>query len=107
MNAEDIHVGHDRELPRRQTLLAHIKLISAGVLPLLKSHVPNLHKTPFGADWTSLAQFDSGKPASVGAGEASVGVSVLSSSGGLAIPAALRAFCSLRFSAFSLCLSSR
>jgi hypothetical protein len=50
MKPEEIHVSGDRELPARLTLLAHIELISAGVLPLLESQVPNFHKTPFRID---------------------------------------------------------
>ena len=47
MGAEYTHVGSDRELPVRLPLLPHLEPISARVLSLLKSQVPNLHKIPF------------------------------------------------------------
>src|SRR6516225_3143669 len=46
MKPEEIHVSGDRELPARLTLLAHIELISAGVLPLVKAEIPDLHEFP-------------------------------------------------------------
>jgi len=43
MDAEEIHVGSDSELPARLPVVAHIESISARILSLLKSQIPDFH----------------------------------------------------------------
>jgi hypothetical protein len=50
MDAKRVHVSCDRELPSRLAVLVDFETIGTGVLPLLKSQVPNLHMTSFRID---------------------------------------------------------
>ena len=44
--AEDCDVRGDRDLLRKASVSAHVKPIHAGVLPLVKAEVPDLHEFP-------------------------------------------------------------
>jgi hypothetical protein len=46
MIAEDCHIRRDRDLPGHAPLDVHVEQIHAGVLPLVKPEIPDVHEFP-------------------------------------------------------------
>src|SRR6516225_11304648 len=105
MVAEDCNVRGDRDLFRQASVNSHVEPIHAGVLPLVKAEIPDLHEFPLpgdrGSPQSRIDRFAAGSDA------AAFSVASVSRSDSLVIPAALRALISLRLAALSIRRSNR